>query len=568
MAGRSVSFATEEAPLDWQRPETSPTPYEIYHGPRRSRIPTALAVLALAVFALVGAGVAVGAWLFGEESGEPGRPTEQHYLWPPATGPRPALVDATGEWGFSAWRHTGTDQASGGVAVADIDEDGLPDVVVGGGSLAIFFAAVDGPFEQASGALEALTDEVTSVGVRDVDLDGAVDVLVGTGGADLVVWGGPWAARRDITGAEVTELEGGRPTTGLLVGDFTGDGLPDIVRLGYGPAAGAAAPDVLWERVVDRRTFEPRELPGSARRSLAAELADVDEDGLTDIWVARDTGWQDGPNSLYSRRGADEGPFHDMAPGLGADQAIDGMGISLADLTGDGVLDAYLTDVGDNEVLIRRLDRFEPSLDSGAARIRPLGADPRTISSSWGSGVTDLNLDGRLDILVVNGGFDGMANKVPDTEVLVQDPPAIFLGIGGGRFADVWPELGLPWTGSSRGLAIADLDRDGDSDVLIVNHGAGIMALRNDGDASSLAVRPSSLSCDLAGTTVTVDLASGRVATLLAAHSFLGAHAPEVVLGTGANRRAEVTVRRPSEDPLTETVELADLRTVYEYPCP
>ncbi len=555
--------------MDWQGGHDAATSYEIYHRPRRSRVPQIVAVIVTGALVVLVLAAIAGAVLFGDDEGDPGRVSEQLYLWQPVSGPTPALANVTAQWGLDVWQHTGTDQASGGVAIGDLDGDDRPDIVAGGGSLAVFFALEPGGFEPATGTLAELTSEVTSVGIADIDLDGAPEILVGTAGErDLVIWGGPWESRRDFTGVEVTELPAGMPTTGLLAADMSGDGLPDILRLGYGPAGGAASADVIWVRRPDRRDFQEVELPASKRRSLAAEIADVDDDGLVDIWVARDVGWQDGPNSVYSRRGTAEGDWHDDAAQLGADQAIDGMGVTISDFTGDGALDAYLTDIGDNEVLVQRIDRFESFEGSGAARIRPVGAAPSAISSSWGAGVADLNLDGINDIVVANGAFPGIGNKVPGTEVLVSDPPAIFLGLGGGRYADVWGQLGIDWTGSSRGLALGDLDVDGDTDVLLVNHSQGLVVLRNDGEAPTLSVRSEDVDCDLAGTVVTIELAGGSVTTLLAPHSFLGAHAAEVIVGIGSNPEAVVTVTAPGNDLITFDVEIEDPREVFEFPCP
>jgi hypothetical protein len=71
---------------------------------------------------------------------------------------------------------------------------------------------------------------------------------------------------------------------------------------------------------------------------------------------------------------------------MGVALEIDGMGVTVADLTGDGTLDAYVSDVGENEFLAGGDARFTPWVDSGAARIRPPGTGDTIVSSSWGSG--------------------------------------------------------------------------------------------------------------------------------------------------------------------------------------
>jgi hypothetical protein len=101
---------------------------------------------------------------------------------------------------------------------------------------------------------------------------------------------------------------------------------------------------------------------------------------------------------------------------------------------------------------------FRSTPGSGAARIRPSGAPQSTVSSSWASGVTDINLDGIADLVVVNGGFPdgGVRNKIPGTDVAVTEPPAIFVGIGEGRFVDAWPSLDLDLSITARGLGRHD----------------------------------------------------------------------------------------------------------------
>jgi hypothetical protein len=170
--------------------------------------------------------------------------------------------------------------------------------------------------------------------------------------------------------------------------------------------------------------------------------------------------------------------------------------------------------------------------DTGAARIRPPGSPASTISSSWASGATDVNLDGRLDLVVANGGFESgrVRNKVAGTDVALVDPPAFLLGIGDGRFTDVWTQLGLGWDSASRGLTIADFDADGDDDYVFLGTDGSLRALRNDIAAASVTVT-SAPGCHPAGAVVDVDQGSVTAQWLLAPNAYGGAHSPRFVLG-------------------------------------
>src|SRR4029450_437603 len=198
-------------------------------------------------------------------------------------------------------------------------------------------------------------------------------------------------------------------------------------------------------------------------KALGIAMLDVDADGWPDLFVANDTQ----PNKLYRNKG--NRTFQEVAVQAGLAFSEDGraragMGTDAADFDNSGVPSIVVTNFS-GEMLglyvpVRRgvyADRA-PGSEVGRASRLTLG---------FGCFFFDADLDGLLDLLVVNGHIDdGVART---GRVHYAEPPHLFHNRGKGQFVDVAREVGAGFAAPKvgRGAAFGDLDLDGDLDVLI-----------------------------------------------------------------------------------------------------
>lgn len=453
--------------------------------------------------------------------------SEKIFTWQESDGVIPQFTDITSTLNLQIEKTTSNNELRGGVAIVDINGDDLNDILVVNNNLDIFINAGPEGFRKVRNVNSITSGEIVSVGFGDVDSDGFLDILTGTNSGEvIIVWGGLWIFDEDAAKAEITRLPASTVTTAVLAGDLAGTSKVDILSTGYGNAQ-EKSDDLIFEQTEDR-IFRKIVLPHSNRYTLAAEVSDVNSDGSIDIWMTRDVGWRGGPDSLYTKI---KNMWLDIAAEEKTDLRVDAMDVTIADFNHDSALDAYVSDVGDNELLLNTGGKFIKNNSLGLLRIRPRESTGNTISSSWASGVADFNMDGRMDLLVVNGGSisEPFENKIKNTTILQNDSPAVFLQKQDGTYADVWQDLQIKWSGSSRGLSIGDIDGDGDADFITVNRDGIVKVYRNDTQKKSTVITLAPTCSRFVGSTLSIQGDNTNIRTAFPAHSFLGAHAPEFI---------------------------------------
>ncbi|HEV8324366.1 MAG TPA: VCBS repeat-containing protein, partial [Myxococcota bacterium] len=276
-----------------------------------------------------------------------------------AGGPLPVpgdpFEDATAATGVVFTDVLGAERfVGGGVAFLDADGDGDPDLFVAGDELPSTFwrNRGDGTFDSAAAAAGlAGVDRALGAAVADVDNDGDPDLYVLRAGPDRLYVNDGSGAFGDQTAAR--GLGDDAVGTAAAFGDYDGDGWLDLYVGTYlDPAAAAlpypdryrGSPNRLYRGTGGGTFAEVAAAPGRVPDpTLAAAWTDYDGDGDVDLWVVNDFGpfWQ--PDRLWRNDGG--GAFTEVSAALGAGARVFGMGVSPADVDADGDLDFYVTNL-------------------------------------------------------------------------------------------------------------------------------------------------------------------------------------------------------------------------------
>ena len=485
----------------------------------------------------------------------------------------------------------------GGVAVLDYDGDGRPDLLFVSGacwpgdpraaaqksSLALYRNegnGADGLPRFRNVTREAGLEKVfygMGASVGDYDNDGRPDVYVTALGGNHLFHNRGGRFEDVATAAGVADSGWGTSSAWF---DYDGDGLLDLYVGRY--VDWSPAKDLFC--TLDGKTKSyctPERYPGTSshlyrnlgngrfedvtrragvfnenQKALGVAPWDYDGDGRVDLFVSNDTA----PNNLFHNKG--DGTFEDVGipTGIAVDEAgraRGAMGVAWADTkNGKGAAVAignfsnelkslYWTDSG--EVFLDE----SPGSGVGASSFLDL---------TFGVLFLDADLDGRMDLLLANGHVEPTVQEV-QKDVTYRQAPVLYRNAGNGRFTPLGERSGdLAQPLVARGAAYADLDGDGDLDLILVENGGPARVYLNPTNAPAQSVRVRLVGTgksnrDAVGARVTARIGDRSLAQQVSGgQSYLSASEKTLTFGLGAAAKIDkLEIRWP--DGATQTLE-------------
>jgi enediyne biosynthesis protein E4 len=439
-----------------------------------------------------------------------------------------ALYRNMGDWTFQDVTESSGLAMQGmhstGAVFADINGDRLLDLLVStlGYGVHRFLQDDQGQFQETSTAagLVARTGS-TSMALGDVDQDGDLDLYVANYGEIPIVHSGGSAKLKRINGQWV--VTGPHAKRLRIVGTKLEEvGEPDRLYFNDGKGGFEAAG---W----DSDTFldedgKPFDEPWDF--GLAVQMRDINHDGWVDIYVCNDF---QTPDRIWINQG--KGKFKALPQLAMRKQSYASMGVDFSDLDRDGWLDFLVVEMlaKDHAHQMTQVTGLRPEIPfPGRVDYRPETARNTLFKNrgdgtyaeianyaglsatdwSWQPVFLDVDLDGLEDLLVVNGmPFDiqdrdtleriRAAGRQPVEEAranVLQYPErqtrnVAFRNQGALQFKDISTQWHFDHLGITHGIALADLDNDGDQDVITNNLNEPPYLLRNDTTSPRIAVR-------------------------------------------------------------------------------
>ncbi len=399
-----------------------------------------------------------------------------------------------------------------GLATVDYDGDGLIDVYFPNGR-PLPGTRVDKPPRNALYRnlghfhFREVTDEAgvgdagygMGVAVADYDNDGHPDLYVSNFGPNVLYRNNGNGTFTDVT-RQAGVGRGHKVGAGACFLDMDGDGNLDLYAANYvkfsydhaatryvggylrypGPRDFEPEPDNLFRNNGDGTFTDVSRSSGVAAvagTGMGMVACDYDNDGDTDVFVVNDVG------AKFLFRNDGNGHFEEVGLAAGVAYnfqaaATGSMGVDCGDYDNDGWLDFFVTTYqGELPTLYKNLGRglFEDvtvQANAGASVIPYI---------NWGCGFVDFDNDGHKDLFLANGHLEEFIDKIDPTTAYAPGN-TLLRNTGDGRFVDVTKTAGdgMLVRASARGAVFDDLDNDGRVDVVILNSAAPATILRNE----------------------------------------------------------------------------------------
>ena len=362
-----------------------------------------------------------------------------------------------------------------GLAVIDVNQDGLPDLVPAGAWAPTYALINDGdtfypdPSVTFDGEPLPMSNGLTT---GDVDGDGRPDLIAlrTTGSADRVYinQGGGSFASSDLPDSELE-------SQGASLFDADNDGDLDLFIARHVDNEEMSLSDLeagifLADRngfyLNDGGTFSAADVPGNP---LAASFQgvpfDADGDGDLDLFIVNDFGVFIHPSELMLNNA---GEFT-VAEDCQCDGAKFGMGAAVADVDGNGIPDLHVTNFGTPDLLLGMgLGQYYESAAASGVIVGPERV------TGWGTSFVDANMDGDPDLVSAFGpvvvGMEGDWSDLVTHDVVAgiddmpSQPSALWMNAEG-SFTEFSSMVGFDTPGVTRSVVVADFNRDGLPDL-------------------------------------------------------------------------------------------------------